>query len=80
MLTKDRQNQHPPMEGVNHERIIINYDNPKITQSYQYEDRPKDLGSGRDSDAASTDSGKPPSLTGKQRLDRPISFRNEHEF
>ena len=83
MLTRDRIVHHPSA-GINHERIVINYENSgglsnasvgtfnqKAAFGFDHAER----AASRDSDAASTDSGKPPSLSGKQP--RPTSFRNE---
>ena len=81
-----RQNPYPT-EPINHERIIINYENPKVASSssagyshhhHSYDGHASAMTS-RDSDTGSTDSGKPSSLSSNKQP-RPTSFRNRYNF
>jgi len=72
-----RQNPYPT-EPINHERIIINYENPKVASSSSagYSHHSYDghaAMTSRDSDTGSTDSGKPSSLSSNKQP-RPTSF------
>ena len=78
-----RQNPYPT-EPINHERIIINYENPKVASSssagYSHHHHSYDghaAMTSRDSDTGSTDSGKPSSLSSNKQP-RPTSFRNRY--
>ena len=80
-----RQNPYPT-EPINHERIIINYENPKVASSssagygshHSYDGHVGHVTS-RDSDTGSTDSGKPSSLSSNKQP-RPTSFRNRYNW
>ena len=69
MLTR---NHHPVIRGpINHEHIVIKYEPPTQAKSCAFDH----MARSHDSDAGSTDSGRPPSLTEhKEKVLKAISY------